>query len=69
MGLFENPWLWVSVGSSLALQAAVVYAPFLQKAFSTVGLGLGDWIFCMGVASSVLWLRELGKIVTRARDG
>jgi Ca2+-transporting ATPase len=68
VGLFENPWLWASVGLSLALQAAVVYVPFLQKAFSTVGLGLGDWIFCMGVASSVLWLRELGKIVTRAND-
>ena len=65
-GLFENRWLWASVGLSLALQAAVVYVPFLQKAYSTVGLSLGDWLVCVGVASSVLWLRELSKVATRA---
>ena len=66
-GLFANPWLWVAVLVSLALQAAVVYAPFLQKAFSTVPLGLGDWAYCAAVASSVLWLRELSKLLARGR--
>jgi Ca2+-transporting ATPase len=51
---------------SLVLQAAVVYLPFLQQAFSTVGLSLGDWFLCAAVASSVLWLRELSKVVARA---
>jgi Ca2+-transporting ATPase len=51
---------------SLVLQAAVVYLPFLQHAFSTVGLSVGDWLHCAAVASSVLWLRELSKVVTRA---
>jgi P-type Ca2+ transporter type 2C len=40
--------------------------PFLQQAFSTVSLSLGDWLRCTAVASSVLWLRELSKVVTRA---
>ena len=35
--------------------------PFLQQAFSTVSLSLGDWLRCAAVASSVLWLRELNK--------
>ena len=51
---------------SLALQFAVVHVPFLQKAFSTVSLNAGDWLRCAAVASSVLWLRELGKIAERA---
>jgi P-type Ca2+ transporter type 2C len=48
------------------LQAAVIYIPFLQQAFSTVSLSAGDWLFCAIVASSVLWLRELIKVITMA---
>jgi Ca2+-transporting ATPase len=64
-GLFRNRWLWGAVGLSLALQVAVVHIPFLQQAFSTVSLSAGDWLRCIAVASSVLWLRELSKIATR----
>jgi P-type Ca2+ transporter type 2C len=64
-GLFRNRWLWAAIGLSLALQVAVVHIPFLQQAFSTVSLTAGDWLRCAAVASSVLWLRELGKIATR----
>jgi Ca2+-transporting ATPase len=67
-GLFKNHWLWGAILLSLALQAAVIYIPFLQHAFSTVSLSLNDWLRCLLVASSVLWLRELSKIVTRATD-
>jgi Ca2+-transporting ATPase len=44
----------------------VVYVPFLQRAFSTVSLSLADWLTCAAVASSVLWLRELSKVIVRA---
>jgi P-type Ca2+ transporter type 2C len=33
--LFSNKWLWGAVFASLALQAAVIYVPFLQQAFSS----------------------------------
>ena len=46
-------------------QVAVVYTRFLQQAFSTVSLSLSDWLVCVGVASSVLWLRELSKLLWR----
>lgn len=62
-GLFSNRWLWGAVALSLGLHAAVIYTPFLQEAFSTVGLSLGDWLLCSAVASSVLWLREMEKAV------
>jgi len=65
-GLFRNRWLWGAIGLSLALQIAVVHVPFLQQAFSTVSLSAGDWLRCAAVASSVLWLREVGKIAARA---
>ncbi len=66
-GLFSNPWLWAAAGVSLLLQVAVVYLPFLQKPFSTVSLSLDDWLFCTLVASSVLWLRELSKLIIRVQ--
>ncbi|MGE3993644.1 cation transporting ATPase C-terminal domain-containing protein, partial [Pseudorhodoplanes sp.] len=64
-GLFTNRWLWGAVAFSLLLQMFVIYTPFLQEAFSTVSLSLADWLFCAAVASSVLWIRELSKIMTR----
>ena len=65
--LFHNHWLWGAVGLSLALHACVVYVPFLQQAFSTSALTLGDWLTCAVVASSVLWTSELVKILGRVR--
>jgi len=66
-GLFHNPWLWGAVALSLLLHVAVIYVPFLQNAFSTVTLTGADWLRCAAVASSVLWLRELSKVITRAK--
>jgi Ca2+-transporting ATPase len=63
--LFTNGWLWIALGTSVALQVAVVHAPFLQRAFGTVGLGAGDWLLCVSAASSALWLREASKLVSR----
>ena len=64
--LFTNHWLWTAVGLSVVLQVAVVYTPFLQRAFGTVSLTAPDWMLCAAVASSVLWLRELSKLAGRA---
>jgi Ca2+-transporting ATPase len=64
--LFANGWLWAAIAGSLALQVLVVSVPFLQSAFGTTKLSAGDWFLCTTVASSVLWLRELNKLITRA---
>jgi Ca2+-transporting ATPase len=66
-GIFHNRWLWLACGLSLLLHSAVLYLPFLQAAFSTVGLSAGDWLLCTATASSLLVLSELRKFVTRAR--
>lgn len=65
-GLFSNKLLWGAVLLSIALQVAVIYTPFLQQTFSTVSMSARDWLRCAAVASSVLWLRELSTLVTRA---
>ncbi|UQN08481.1 cation-translocating P-type ATPase [Deinococcus sp. QL22] len=65
-GLFRNRWLWGAVALSLGLHALVLNVLPLQEAFGTVSLGLTDWLVCAAVASSVLWLRELTKLVRRS---
>jgi Ca2+-transporting ATPase len=66
--LFTNAWLWAAIAGSVALQVLVVYVPFLQRAFGTTPLSGADWLMCAGVASSVLWLREVSKLMARGRD-
>jgi Ca2+-transporting ATPase len=67
-GLFANKWLWGAIALSLSLQAAVIYVPLLQKAFSTVALSGRDWLLCAAAGSSVLWLRELSKLAFPRRN-
>jgi len=67
-GLFRNAWLWLAVAFGLALQAAVVYLPALQRAFGTVPLDAGDWLLCAAAASTIVFAREAGKAWWRAAD-
>lgn len=64
-GIFRNRWLWGAVLLSLTLHIAAINLPFMQRAFSTVPLSGSDWMACISVASSVLWLREIGKLIRR----
>jgi len=66
-GMFTNYWVWLAIALSLVLQLFVLYVPQLQKAFGTVPLGARDWLFCIAIASSVLWLREIDKFFSRRR--
>lgn len=63
--LGSNPWLWLAVLVSAALQVIVIYTPFLQRAFGTVPLSAIDWTICIAMGSTVLWLMELKKLVLR----
>jgi Ca2+-transporting ATPase len=66
--LFTNRWLWGAIALSVALQFLVIYLPALQRAFGTVALTGADWLRCLAVASTVLWVREALKVVTRSLD-
>jgi P-type Ca2+ transporter type 2C len=58
-----NRNLWGSVGVVIVLHVAAVYVPFLQEVFGTTALTAGQWLICIGVASSILWIEELRKLV------
>jgi Ca2+-transporting ATPase len=64
-GFFENKWLLVAVAFSLGTHILVIYVPFLQTAFQTVGLSALDWLIATAVSSSLLIAFELAKIVLR----
>jgi Ca2+-transporting ATPase len=64
-GLFTNRWLWAAIALSLVLQLLVVHVPFLNRAFATMPLSIGDWALCAAMASSVLWADELKKLLVR----
>ncbi len=64
--LFVNAWLWGAIALSLLLQVAVVHVGFLNVAFGTVPLTVGQWAGCAAMASTVLWASELRKLSVRA---
>jgi magnesium-transporting ATPase (P-type) len=64
--LFTNPLLWAAIGLSLVAQVAVVHVSILNEAFDTAPLSAGDWALCVTMASLVLWIEELRKLITRA---
>jgi len=67
--LFVNRWLWGAVVLALLLQIAVVHLAWLQIAFGTAALTVGQWLLCAAMASGVLWYSELRKAIGRWAAG
>jgi magnesium-transporting ATPase (P-type) len=44
---------------------SVVEVPFLQAAFGTAALDARHWLVCVAMASVVLWVDELRKLLSR----
>ncbi len=66
-GLLKNPWLIGGLVSGSLLQAAVVFLPPLNRVFHTVPFSLTEFMVIGAVASLVLWVEELRKLVVRQR--
>jgi P-type Ca2+ transporter type 2C len=66
-GMLNSPPLLAAVLISALLQILVVSVPPLGAAFGTQPLSAADWLLCVGMASAVLWLVELRKLITRLR--
>jgi Ca2+-transporting ATPase len=60
-----NRQLWMALGAVILLQVGVSHVGFLQRLFDTTSINLGQWLICIGVASSVLWLEETRKFFLR----
>ncbi len=66
-GFLENRWLIGAVIVSLLTHVVVVYVPVLQSAFHTVALSAFDWAVATAVASTLLIVMEITKLVMRAQ--
>lgn len=69
VGLFSNRWLVLALCVAVPLQLAAVYTPLGQLAFGTVPLSAEEWARVLAVASSVLILDEIGKMLRRRFRG
>jgi len=61
---FSNRLLWASISSVLALQVLAVEWSPAQRLFETAPLTLAQWLLAAGVASSILWLEEVRKLLS-----
>ncbi len=64
---FSNRSLWIALVAVLLLQVGVTHLGFMQDLFDTMSISGSQWLVCVAVASSVLWLEELRKSVVRRR--
>jgi magnesium-transporting ATPase (P-type) len=68
LSILTNPWLIGGLVVGNVLQVAVVFFPPLGRVFHAVPIDLFD-VFAIGaVASLVLWVEELRKLIVRAHD-
>lgn len=64
---FRNRALWTSLVAVIVLQIAAVHLRFFNDLLGTTPLAVRGWLLCAGVASSVLVVEELRKLLVRGR--
>ena len=74
IGWFSNAWVWVGIGSTIALQMAFTYVPFMNEIFGSAPLPLTAWwpVIALGVLISLVigavkwWENRQRALVTAA---
>jgi Ca2+-transporting ATPase len=61
VGFTKNRFLLIAVASSILLQLAVMYIPFLQAIFETAPLGVYDWALVILLSATVILAVEASK--------
>ena len=67
--LLRNPWLLGGLSLSIVLQGLVLYAPPMNALFHTVPLAPETLLPLVALASLVLWVEEVRKLLVRRRGG
>jgi P-type Ca2+ transporter type 2C len=65
IGILSNKWLLLAIAASLGMTMLLVYIPFLQKVFHTFALSAVDWGITLVSASSIFFIVELRKLLSR----
>ncbi len=61
IGFFSNRRIFWSIAISLTFTCMLVYLPFFQKIFNTIGLGWKDWGILFVFMIAIFFLEELRK--------
>lgn len=64
---FANRWVFFALLGSAAMMSATLRIPALKAVFGTVLLGVGDWLWVVGVSLSVVLVIEIWKAIVRSR--
>ena len=61
----QNRWLWGTLAFSLLVTAAVIFVPFLNRAFSFQPITLKEYLLALALALSVIPVVEIEKAIRR----
>ena len=64
----RNIRLWMSLVAVIGLQVAVTHFGPMQRLFDTTSISAVQWLIAIAIASSVLWVEEVHKIIIRKRN-
>jgi Ca2+-transporting ATPase len=65
IGVFSNTWLWLAIIWECIVLVLLLYVPFLQKAFRTFPLNIGDLLIVILSASTIFIFAEVYKLFGR----
>ena len=61
----QNLWLWGTLAFSLLVTAAVIFVPFLNRAFSFQPISIMEYLAAMALALAVIPIVEIEKAIRR----
>ncbi len=62
---FRNPYLLLAIGSSVFFHLIIIYVPFFQNIFDTIGLSIFDWLLIIVVGSILVFIDEIRTILAK----
>ena len=65
IGLFSNPWVWGGIGSAIALQLLLTYAPWMNFIFQTAPISPTAWSLVLASMAAFYGLIEVDKQLQR----
>lgn len=66
VGFFSNKRIFWSIAISLAFTCILIYVPFFQKIFQTIGISWKDWAMLVAFMIIIFLLEELRKKIWKA---